>query len=79
MTGNLTVQKLVEETKRLQQRFQELESRPWSIEAYAMELLAEAGTLADSLMIKKPLLEIPHVGGKRLHRGDAGYAILLLQ
>lgn len=31
---------------------------------------------ADSLTIKKPLLEIPHVGGKRLHRGDAGYAIL---
>ena len=31
---------------------------------------------SDSLMIKKPLLEIPHMGGKRLHRSDAAYAIL---
>ena len=30
----------------------------------------------DSLMIKKPLLEIPHGGGKRLHRTDAAYGIL---
>src|SRR5579871_2149995 len=31
---------------------------------------------AESLMLKKPLLEIPHVGGKRLHKGDAAYRIL---
>lgn len=30
----------------------------------------------DSLMLKKPLLEIPHVGGKRLRRTDAAYPIL---
>ena len=30
----------------------------------------------DSLMLKKPLLEIPHVGGKRLRHADAGYALL---
>ena len=30
----------------------------------------------DSLMLKKPLLEVPHVGGKRLRRADAGYALL---
>ena len=30
---------------------------------------------ADSLILKKPLLEIPHVGGKRLHKTDASYSI----
>ena len=30
----------------------------------------------ESLMLKKPLLELPHVGGKRLRRGDAAYRIL---
>jgi hypothetical protein len=30
----------------------------------------------DSLMMKKPLLEIPHVGGKRLRKTDAGYRVL---
>lgn len=31
---------------------------------------------ADSLMIKKPMLELPHVGGKRLRRGDDAYSVL---
>ncbi|MCW3100171.1 MAG: hypothetical protein JWL77_5789 [Chthonomonadaceae bacterium] len=31
---------------------------------------------ADSLIMKKPLLEIPHVGGKRLRKTDAGYQVL---
>lgn len=31
---------------------------------------------AESLMLKKPLLEIPHVGGKRLRKTDASYKIL---
>lgn len=31
---------------------------------------------ADSLIIKKPLLEVPHLGGKRLHHTDAAYRIL---
>ena len=30
----------------------------------------------DSLIMKKPLLEIPHVGGKRLRKADAGYQVL---
>ncbi len=30
----------------------------------------------DSLMMKKPLLEIPHVGGKRLRKTDTGYRII---
>jgi hypothetical protein len=30
----------------------------------------------DSLIMKKPLLEIPHVGGKRLRKTDAGYQVL---
>ncbi len=30
----------------------------------------------DSLIIKKPLLEIPHVGGKRLRKTDPGYKVL---
>ena len=31
---------------------------------------------AESLMLKKPQLEIPHVGGKRLRKSDAAYRIL---
>ncbi len=31
---------------------------------------------AESLMMKKPLLEIPHVGGKRLRKTDTGYSII---
>ena len=53
MTGKMTIQELVDETRRLQKRFQELESHPWTIETYVMELLAEAGTLADSIMIQE--------------------------
>ncbi len=30
----------------------------------------------DSLIMKKPLLQIPHVGGKRLRKTDAGYQVL---
>ncbi|HLK58283.1 MAG TPA: hypothetical protein VKU00_17080, partial [Chthonomonadaceae bacterium] len=30
----------------------------------------------ESLMLKKPQLEIPHVGGKRLRKADAAYRIL---
>ncbi len=53
MTGNITIEELVCETKRLEKRFQEQESRPWTIETHVMELLAEAGTLADSIMIQE--------------------------
>ncbi len=54
----MTIQELVDETKRLQNRFSELESRPWTIETYAVELLAEAGTLADSIMIQEGYRQI---------------------
>ena len=30
----------------------------------------------ESLLIKKPLLAVPHVGGKRLRKTDIGYAVL---
>ena len=53
MTKKMTVQELVDETRQLHERFKELESRPWTIETYAIELLAEAGTLADSIMIQE--------------------------
>lgn len=32
---------------------------------------------ADSLMLKKPLMRVPHVGGKRLTKSDLGYRLLL--
>lgn len=31
----------------------QMESRPWTIDTYAIELLAESGTLADSIMIQE--------------------------
>jgi hypothetical protein len=31
---------------------------------------------AESLILKKPLLEVPHVGGKRLRKTDAAYRVL---
>lgn len=32
---------------------------------------------ADSLMLKKPLMRVPHVGGKKLNKSDLGYRVLL--
>jgi hypothetical protein len=32
---------------------------------------------ADSLLLKKPLMRVPHVGGKRLAKTDLGYRVLL--
>jgi hypothetical protein len=37
----------------------------------------DAFTPADSLMLKKPLMRVPHVGGKRLNKTDPGYRVLL--
>ncbi len=37
----------------------------------------DAFTPADSLMLKKPLMWVPHVGGKRLNKSDSGYRMLL--
>ncbi|MBE2266926.1 MAG: hypothetical protein IAE80_01755 [Anaerolinea sp.] len=54
MSHTMTVQEMIEKTKQLQQRFQtEQEQRPWTIDTYVMELLAEAGTLADTIVIKE--------------------------
>ena len=49
----MTIEEMVAETRQLQMRFREVESRTWTIEACVMELLAEAGTLADSVMIRE--------------------------
>jgi len=32
---------------------------------------------ADSLALKKPLMRVPHVGGKKLNKSDLGYRVLL--
>ncbi len=37
----------------------------------------DAFTPADSLMLKKPLMRVAHVGGKRLNKTDLGYRVLL--
>jgi hypothetical protein len=37
----------------------------------------DAFTPADSLMLKKPLMRVPHLGGKKLNKSDPGYRVLL--
>lgn len=37
----------------------------------------DAFTPGESLLLKKPLMRVPHVGGKRLNKSDPGYQILL--
>lgn len=37
----------------------------------------DAFAAADSLLLKKPLMRVPHVGGKRLTKTDPGYKLLL--
>jgi hypothetical protein len=37
----------------------------------------DAFKAADSLLLKKPLMRVPHVGGKRLSKTDMGYHLLL--
>lgn len=37
----------------------------------------DAFTPADSLLLKKPLMRVPHVGGKRFNKTDSGYRLLL--
>lgn len=53
MSNKITFQELVDRTAALQAVFQKNEKRPWTIDTYVMELLAEAGTLADSIVIKE--------------------------
>jgi len=49
----MTWKELIDETARLEDRFVRFESRPWSVEAMGMELLAEAGSVADCLMVRE--------------------------
>ena len=37
----------------------------------------DAFTPSESLLLKKPLMRVPHVGGKRLNKSDPGYQVLL--
>lgn len=37
----------------------------------------DAFTPADSLLLKKPLMRVAHVGGKRMNKSDGGYRMLL--
>jgi NTP pyrophosphatase (non-canonical NTP hydrolase) len=53
MNQEITVKELFKETLELQKLFSQLEGKPWTVEAFVVELLAEAGTLADSIMIQE--------------------------
>jgi NTP pyrophosphatase (non-canonical NTP hydrolase) len=53
MTKGTTIQEIVDETRQLQNLLREKENRAWTIETCVMELLAEAGTLADSVIIQE--------------------------
>lgn len=50
---DITIQKLIKKTVELRELFSKIEEKPWNIEAFMIELLAETGTLADSVMIKE--------------------------
>jgi NTP pyrophosphatase (non-canonical NTP hydrolase) len=49
----LTLQELVEQTRQLQRRLDARAGRAWTVDAYVVELLAEAGTLADAVMVQE--------------------------
>ena len=53
MDEKITIQDLMKKTIELQELFRKIENRPWTIETFAIELSAEVGTLADSIMIKE--------------------------
>ena len=53
MNNKITLQEIIDRTVALHKAFRKTEIRPWNIDIYAVELLAEAGTLADSIMIKE--------------------------
>ena len=50
---DLTVRDLVGATRDLVELFARLETRKWTVETGVMELLAEAGSLADSIVIRE--------------------------
>ena len=53
MGNKVTIRQLMEKTTELQELFRKVESKPWNIDTYVIELLAEVGTLADSILIKE--------------------------
>ncbi len=53
MRENITIHEIMEKTTGLQKLFRKIENKPWTIDTFIIELLAEAGTLADSIMIKE--------------------------
>lgn len=53
MSKEATIDDLMQKTRELTEMFAEVETRPWTIETCTIELMAEIGTLADSIMIKE--------------------------
>lgn len=53
MSAGITLEQLAEQTRDLQHLFRRFEERPWGIDALAIELVAEVGTLADSIMVEE--------------------------
>ena len=53
MDKAITIQELLEKTVEVQELFRKLEKRPWTIDTFLMELTAEVGTLADSIVIRE--------------------------
>jgi NTP pyrophosphatase (non-canonical NTP hydrolase) len=58
MNEQITIQDLAQKTAELQDIFRKIENRPWDINAFLIELTAEVGTLADSIMIKEGYREL---------------------
>jgi NTP pyrophosphatase (non-canonical NTP hydrolase) len=61
--STMTIAELIAETMRLRERFKAFEAPPWNIETMVTELLAEMGTLADSVMISE--------GHRKVRPGDS--------
>ncbi len=53
MNQEITVKELLKQTVELQKKFSQVEGKPWTVETFVIELLAETGTLADSIMIQE--------------------------
>jgi len=53
MTNKPSIETLVNETRILQNMFKAFEGKPWTVETFTMELLAETGSLADIIIIKE--------------------------
>lgn len=60
MNQEITIKELFKKTVELQKLFSQLEEKPWTIDTFVIELLAEAGTLADSIMIQEGYRKLRH-------------------